>query len=165
MKLIKLGVVLGMLLCAGCSSNEEKDELTYVNCKMGKSFNIMDVESNVKIFYDGDKVLRTVSDELVTLYESDDVSEEEMTAYVEELVKSYEEQKKQFEKEEEISFDYEVKDSEISLTTKIDYNKVDLKELLKINPDLESVIVDDYFDISKLKNNYELQGFVCTDLQ
>ena len=164
MKLKMTILVAALLLCSGCNAEEEKP-IKYVNCKRMDYYNVMDIETNIKIGYQGLDVVNTETIENITLYKSEDVSNEEMTNMVNDMLKAYDEQKKKMEKGKAIEFDYTYDESNITTYGKIDYGKVDVDKLLKEDPSLKDLIEDGKFHVVKMKASYEALGAVCTDLE
>jgi len=162
MKMKKVLLAIVMMLCVGCNANS-KDK--YISCKMMNYYNIMQIESNVKIYYEGTEALRSETTEYINFYETEDMTEEEMTEFIEEIVKNYDKQKKEIEAEDGMTFGYTVDESTITAHSTVDYTKVDVDIVLEQFPEVEDLVHDGKFDIAKLRETYQDLGYTCTDIK
>lgn len=166
MKQLKVGLAVLMLLCTACSAKEpEQEEIKYMNCKRMNYFNIMDVETTIKVGYQGYEAITSETTENLNFYQPENVSEEEMVEMVADIEKQYKEQKEKMKNDQSIEFDYVVGDTYINTHGLIDYRKVDIEEVLKQDENMKDLMTDKKFDVRKLKTNYESLGSICTDLE
>ncbi|MEG1475623.1 MAG: DUF1307 domain-containing protein [Longicatena sp.] len=159
-------IILLFVLCiAGCSNSNDKNKESVMNCKLQTKFNIMDVESNSKIYYVGDKAIKNLKNETVTFYKSKDVTNEEMTAFIEEYVETLKKQKASTKDLDGVTMNFTVDESVITIKGEIDYTKIDVDKMKETDPNIKDLLTDNKISVSKLKSSSEALGSVCSDLE
>lgn len=139
-------VFFGIILLTGCSSRN------VMKCSYKAKEDDRTIDLSYKIKHKGSKVVSVKSVEKVT---SNDQS----------IIDSYKDDVESFYEPFKYidNYNYKIKSNNksITVTTSIDYSKIDLSEMIMIDPDIEQLMVDGYIDIDQMKISYENLGLEC----
>ena len=139
-------VFFGIILLTGCSSRN------VMKCSYKAKEDDRTIDLYYKIKHKGSKVVSVKSVEKVT---SNDQS----------IIDSYKDDVESFYEPFKYidNYNYKIKSNNksITVTTSIDYSKIDLSEMIMIDPDIEQLMDDGYIDIDQMKISYENLGLEC----
>lgn len=139
-------VFFGIILLTGCSSRN------VMKCSYKGKEDDRTIDLSYKIKHKGSKVVSVKSVEKVT---SNDQS----------IIDSYKDDVESFYEPFKYidNYNYKIKSNNksITVTTSIDYSKIDLSEMIMIDPDIEQLMDDGYIDIDQMKISYENLGLEC----
>ena len=139
-------IAIGVILFTGCKSKN------VMECSYKSKESDRTIDLSYKVKYKGNKVISVKSVEKVTSNDSD-------------IISSYRNDVESFyESIEDIdNYNYKIKsdNDSITVTTSIDYNKIDLNEMIMIDPDIEQLIDNGEIDINLMKISYENLGLEC----
>ena len=139
-------VFFGIILLTGCSSRN------VMKCSYKSKESDRAIDLSYKIRYKGDKVVSVKSVEKVTSSDSHII-----LSYKDDVESFYE----PFNYIDNYSYKIKSNNNSITVTTSIDYNKIDLNEMMMIDPDIEQLMNDGYIDIDQMKISYENLGLEC----
>lgn len=139
-------VFFGIILLTSCSSRN------VMKCSYKSKEDDRIIDLSYKIKHKGSKVVSVKSVEKVT---SNDQS----------IIDSYKDDVESFYEPFKYidNYNYKIKSNNksITVTTSIDYSKIDLSEMIMIDPDIEQLMDDGYIDIDQMKISYENLGLEC----
>ena len=149
-KIIILGVAL-LILVTGCASGEEKKLV----CTRTANMNGLEMDFRYEVYYQGEDVNKVKTTEKVT-------SDSEST------LKTIESQTKalysNFDNIENYNYKVTLNGNTLTSTTDIDYTKIDIDELLKIDSSIEQLLNDSKkIALDKITQIYESAGAVCKE--
>ncbi len=139
-------VFVGIILFTGCSSKN------VMKCSYKSKESDRTIDLSYKVKHKGSKVLSVKSVEKVTSSDSDIIS-----SYKADVEGFYE----PFKYIDNYSYKIKLNDKHITVTTFIDYSKIDLNEMIMIDPDIEQLMNDGYIDLDQMKISYENLGLEC----
>ena len=139
-------VFFGIILLTGCSSRN------VMKCSYKAKEDDRTIDLSYKIKYRGSKVVSVKSVEKVTSSDSDIIS-----SYRDDVELFYE----PFSYIDNYNYKIKSNNKNITVTTSIDYSKIDLNEMIMIDPDIEQLMNDGYIDIDQMKISYENLGLEC----
>lgn len=148
---MKKGVLLGimlLLLITGCTTKEEK-----IICTRTSTMNNMEMDLRYEIFYQGTDVNKVATVEKVI---TDD----------EETLKQLETQTKSlyanFDNIKNYHYNITVKNNTFTSTTDINYQKIDIDELVKIDSSIQQLLNENNkVDVDKITQIYTQTGATC----
>ena len=139
-------VFFGIILFTGCNSRN------VMKCSYKSKDSDKTISLSYKVKHKGSKVVSVKSVEKVT---SNDQS----------IIDSYKDDVESFYEPFKYidNYNYKIKSNNksITVTTSIDYSKIDLSEMIMIDPDIEQLMDDGYIDIDQMKISYENLGLEC----
>lgn len=142
----KVGILFFLLCLAGCGSRN------IMECSYKSKENDRNIDLFYKIKHKGNRVTSVKSVEKVT---SNDSS----------IIESYKNDVDVFYEPFKVidNYSYKIKSNNkgITVTTSIDYSKIDLNDMIMIDPDIEQLMDEGYIDIDLMKVSYENLGLTC----
>lgn len=147
-KIILLGIVL-LLFVTGCGSTKEEKMV----CTRTATMNGMEMDFRYEVYYQGNNVNKVKTREKVK-------SESEVT------LKNLENQAKtlysNFDKIENYDYNVTIEGNTLTSTTNINYQKINIDELLKIDSSIQQLLNDNNkIDLEKITQVYEQTGATC----
>lgn len=139
-------VFFGIILFTGCSSRN------VMKCSYKSKDSEKTISLSYKVKHKGSKVLAVESVEKVI---SNDKSI--IDSYKEDVEDFYE----PFKYVDNYSYKIKSNNKSITVNTSIDYSKIDLNEMMMIDPDIEQLMEDGYIDLDLMKISYENLGLEC----
>lgn len=139
-------VFFGIILFTGCNSRN------VMKCSYKSKDSDKTISLSYKVKHKGSKVLAVESVEKVT---SNDKSI--IDSYKEDVEDFYE----PFKYVDNYSYKIKSNNKSITVNTSIDYSKIDLNEMMMIDPDIEQLMEDGYIDLDLMKISYENLGLEC----
>lgn len=139
-------VFFGIILFTGCNSRN------VMKCSYKSKDSDKTISLSYKVKHKGSKVLAVKSVEKVT---SNDKSI--IDSYKEDVEDFYE----PFKYVDNYSYKIKSNNKSITVNTSIDYSKIDLNEMMMIDPDIEQLMEDGYIDLDLMKISYENLGLEC----
>lgn len=139
-------VFFGIILFTGCNSRN------VMKCSYKSKDSDRTISLSYKVKHKGSKVLAVESVEKVT---SNDKSI--IDSYKEDVEDFYE----PFKYVDNYSYKIKSNNKSITVNTSIDYSKIDLNEMMMIDPDIEQLMEDGYIDLDLMKISYENLGLEC----
>jgi len=139
-------IFFGIILFTGCNSRN------VMKCSYKSNDSDKTISLSYKVKHKGSKVLAVESVEKVT---SNDKSI--IDSYKEDVEDFYE----PFKYVDNYSYKIKSNNKSITVNTSIDYSKIDLNEMMMIDPDIEQLMEDGYIDLDLMKISYENLGLEC----
>ncbi len=147
-KIIVLGIVL-LTLATGCTSTKEKKMV----CTRTATMNGMEMDFRYEVYYQGKNVNKVKTTEKIT---SD--SEETLTSLESQTKTLY----SNFDNIENYKYNITINGNTLTSTTDINYQKIDIDELLKIDSSIQQLLNDNNkIDLDKITQVYEQTGAIC----
>lgn len=154
MKKVFFAFCFVILLCTGCNATNNEEKIMNCDLKSTNSVQGYTLTSKYTIYYTGDSVNSVETKEEV---KSD---EESILDYFEKtLTNTYETANENYG-----GYDNNItrSDNSITSTTKIDYNKMDMKKYIDDNTAVKSYVnSDNKFTVDGIKSIYETMGAIC----
>lgn len=149
-KILLTGLIMIVLL-TGC--NKEAKNNFILNCSMKKTIvEGVQTNSNYKITHDG---------EYVETIETEEIIISTNKGYLETVKETVESMYSIYKNVDHYKYKVTLQGDTLTSTTKIDYSKIDIDELIKINPEMALLIEDNKLKVSVVENLYNRMGIVC----
>ena len=148
----KVFIVLGvlLLLVTGCG----KEAAGKMVCTRTTNMNNVEMDLRYEVYYEGNNVNKVQSTEKVI---SEDA--ETLQTYQEQVKKIY----SSFDNVDHYNYDVSIEGDTLTSTTDIDYTKIDMDQLLKIDSSIEQFLNDNgKIDLDKITQVYEQTGATCS---
>lgn len=147
-KIILLGIVL-LIFVTGCGTSKEEKMI----CTRTATMNGMEMDFRYEVYYQGNDVNKVKTTEKVK-------SDSEVT------LKNLENQAKilysNFDKIENYNYNVTIDGNTLISTTNINYQKINIDELLKIDSSIKQLLNDNNkIDLEKITQVYEQTGATC----
>ena len=139
-------IIIGVVLFTGCKSRNVM-ECSYSSKEDDRTINL-----SYKVKHRGSRVLSVKSIEKVTSTDPDIIS-----SYKDSVEAFYE----PFTYIDNYNYKIKSDSKSITVTATINYNKIDLDEMIMLDPDIEQLMDNGYIDIDILKISYEELGLEC----
>ncbi len=139
-------IFLGIILFTGCGSKSVM-KCSYKSKDSDKKINL-----SYKVKHKGNKVTGVKSVEKVTSSDSSIIN-----SYKEDVEEFYE----PFKYIDNYNYKIKSNNKSIKVTISIDYSKIDLSEMIMIDPNIEQLMEDGYIDLELMKISYENLGLEC----
>lgn len=139
-------IAIGVILFTGCKSRN------IMECSYKSKEDDRTIDLSYKVKYKGSKVISVKSVEKVISNDSDIIS-----SYKDDVEAFYE----PFKYIEDYNYKIKSSGDSITVTTSINYNKIDLNEMIMIDPDIEQLMNNGYIDLEQMKISYENLGLEC----
>ena len=148
-KTILLGIIL-LIFVTGCGTTKEEKMV----CTRTATMNGMELDFRYEVYYQGNNVNKVKTREKVK-------SESDVT------LKNLESQAKtlysNFDKIKNYNYSVTIEDNTLISTTNINYQKINIDELLKIDSSINQLLNDNNkIDIEKITKVYEQTGATCS---
>lgn len=148
----KVFIVLGvlLLLVTGCG----KEAAGKMVCTRTTNMNNVEMDLRYEVYYEGNNVNKVQSTEKVI---SEDA--ETLQTYQEQVKKIY----SSFDNVDHYNYDVSIEGDTLTSTTDIDYTKIDMDQLLKMDSSIEQFLNDNgKIDLDKITQVYEQTGATCS---
>lgn len=139
-------VFFGIILFTGCGAKN------IMKCSYKSKDHDRTIDLSYSVKYKGNKVKSVKSVEKVSSSDLDVIN-----SYKEDVEFFYE----PFKYIDYYKYNIKSNDKSITVTTSIDYTKIDLNEMIMIDPNIEQLIDDGYIDLELMKISYENLGLKC----
>ena len=148
----KVFIVLGvlLLLVTGCG----KEDAGKMVCTRTTNMNNVEMDLRYEVYYEGNNVNKVQSTEKVI---SEDA--ETLQTYQEQVKNIY----SSFDNVDHYNYDVSIEGDTLTSTTDIDYTKIDMDQLLKIDSSIDQLLNDNgKIDLDKITQVYEQTGATCS---
>ena len=149
-KIIVLGIAL-LVFITGCGAEPEQKMV----CTRTGNMNGIKMDFRYEVYYQGQDVNKVETKEII---ESD--SQETLNTYKTTIENLY----SNFDNIENYNYKVTINGNTLTSTTDIDYTKIDIDELLKIDSSIEQLLNDSKkIALDKITQIYESAGAVCKE--
>ena len=150
-KFLLIMLLVMTLLVTGCGSG--KKETKVMSCSLkGTITQGVETNSNYKVTYEGDYVKVIETEEVIV---SDDIT------YLETVKDKVESIYSPYKDVEHYNYNVKVEGNTLTSTTEINYSKIDMNELFKINSAIGTLMEDNKLKVSDVKKLYKQMGITC----
>ena len=153
-KLLILGII-ALVLITGCGQGSKditvKEEKMV--CTRTGNMNNLEMDFNYEIYYEGNNVNKVQTTEKIT---------SEDTSVLEQSKQQIENLYSNFDNIENYNYNVVIEGNTLTSTTDINYEKIDIDELLEIDSSISQLLNDDNkIDLEKITQVYEQTGATC----
>lgn len=153
-KLLILGIIT-LVLITGCGQGSKditvKEEKMV--CTRTGNMNNLEMDFNYEVYYEGNNVNKVQTTEKIT---------SEDTSVLEQSKQQIENLYSNFDNIENYNYNVVIEGNTLTSTTDINYEKIDIDELLEIDSSISQLLNDDNkIDLEKITQVYEQTGATC----
>ena len=153
-KLLILGII-ALVLITGCGQGSKditvKEEKMV--CTRTGNMNNLEMDFNYEVYYEGNNVNKVQTTEKIT---------SEDTSVLEQSKQQIENLYSNFDNIENYNYNVVIEGNTLTSTTDINYEKIDIDELLEIDSSISQLLNDDNkIDLEKITRVYEQTGATC----
>lgn len=153
-KLLILGII-ALVLITGCGQGGKditvKEEKMV--CTRTGNMNNLEMDFNYEVYYEGNNVNKVQTTEKIT---------SEDTSVLEQSKQQIENLYSNFDNIENYNYNVVIEGNTLTSTTDINYEKIDIDELLEIDSSISQLLNDDNkIDLEKITQVYEQTGATC----
>ena len=153
-KLLILGII-ALVLITGCGQGSKditvKEEKMV--CTRTGNMNNLEMDFNYEVYYEGNNVNKVQTTEKIT---------SEDTSVLEQSKQQIENLYSNFDNIENYNYNVVIEGNTLTSTTDINYEKIDIDELLEIDSSISQLLNDDNkIDLEKITQVYEQTGATC----
>lgn len=153
-KLLILGII-ALVLITGCGQGSKditvKEEK--ILCTRTGNMNNLEMDFNYEVYYEGNNVNKVQTTEKIT---------SEDTSVLEQSKQQIENLYSNFDNIENYNYNVVIEGNTLTSTTDINYEKIDIDELLEIDSSISQLLNDDNkIDLEKITQVYEQTGATC----
>lgn len=153
-KLLILGII-ALVLITGCGQGSKditvKEEKMV--CTRTANMNNLEMDFNYEVYYEGNNVNKVQTTEKIT---------SEDTSVLEQSKQQIENLYSNFDNIENYNYNVVIEGNTLTSTTDINYEKIDIDELLEIDSSISQLLNDDNkIDLEKITQVYEQTGATC----
>lgn len=145
-------VLLGMLLLlvTGCTTSTKEQKMV---CTRTTNMNGMEMSFNYEVYYKGSDVTKVKTKEQITTDQIDTLNQ-----YKDQVESLY----SNFDNIKQYKYDVSIDGNTLTSTTDINYETMDINELIKIDSSIEQLLNDNKkVDFDKITHVYEQTGATC----
>lgn len=153
-KLLILGII-ALVLITGCGQKEKDTtkKMDKMVCTRTSNMNDLEMDFNYQVYYEGNNVNKVQTTEKII---SDDTTV--LGEYKQQIEALY----SNFDNIENYNYNVVIEGDTLTSTTDINYEKIDINELLKIDSSISQLLNDDNkIDLDKITEVYEQIGATC----
>ena len=153
-KLLILGII-ALVLITGCGQGSKditikKEKMV---CTRTGNMNNLEMDFNYEVYYEGNNVNKVQTTEKIT---------SEDTSVLEQSKQQIENLYSNFDNIENYNYNVVIEGNTLTSTTDINYEKIDIDELLEIDSSISQLLNDDNkIDLEKITQVYEQTGATC----
>jgi len=150
-KFLLVGILAITLVATGCNKNLKEDNV--LNCSMkGTVVEGVETNSSYKVTHDG---------KYVELIETEEIVISTNKEYLETVKTTVESMYSPYNDVEYYEYNVTLNGDTLTSITKIDYSKIDMDELSKINSAMAAYMEDGKLKVSTVENLYNQMGITC----